>query len=219
MYVFVTVTELDAESREQDLGELDEAMSLEQVKDLVYTRAAKDMPPETRVDPRHFWHNDQLYPNHALLSDLASDNDIVALELRPDRFRVSIPGEPETLFAINPEKTTSDIIQLLRHHRHGRECCFELWGGGRLLNPVLNLLAQGVVPQSELASGHRPAYYVLWGAGKRPAPGPAVSAPGLISRADLFLRHRMAYYLWSVILLVFAALFGVFLGCLSKSLW
>lgn len=164
MYVFVTVTELESEGREQDLGQLSDRASLQHAKDLVLSRIDSHIPPDSREDPRHFWHNDRIQRNDALLSDLGAESDIVALELRPDRYRVNLPGDPNTLVAFNPERTPAAFIGKVMPERHTGPCCYTLRPrDGDVLEPDQDLLEQNVHPQGDLTMKRKPVYYVWTG--------------------------------------------------------
>jgi hypothetical protein len=169
VYVFVTVIELEGEGREQDLGTLPETMILEQVKDLVLSLVEKQLPPDAREDPRHLWHNDRIHPKAAMLGDLASGSEIVSLELRPDLYRVAIPGEGEQLVAFNSEETAASFIRLLVREllgaSHGAACCYELRvDGGDTIDADRDLFSQKAFPQTSLILRRRSAFYA-WSLG------------------------------------------------------
>jgi len=189
LYVFVTVTELEGQGREQDLGNLPDTTPLQRVKDRVLMRIETQLPPDARGDPRHFWHNDRIQPNNALLTDLASGNDIVSLELRRDLYRIATPGGGNELAAFNPEETASafirNAVQNILQRKHGAECCYELrLAGGDALDPDQDLFAQRTFPQANLA-----------------------------------LRRRRVYYAWSAGLLGLAVAVGLLFGYLSGWVW
>ena len=161
MYVFVTVTELEGDGREQDLGALPETMSLQQVKDLVLSLVEKQLPPDAREDPRHLWHNDRIQSNDALLGDLAAASEIVSLELRTDLYRIDMPREGNQNVAFNSEESVSSFIQQLLYGRHGGACCYELRvDGGDTIDSDQDLFSQNAFPQAALILRRRSIFYV-----------------------------------------------------------
>ena len=191
MYVYVTVTELQGASSLQDLGELPEQTALEQIRNWVLSRVEHELSQLTRVDPRHFWHNDQIRRVGDLLSDLDSPGRSVALELRPDVYCVSLPGQANRAFLYDPERLPGAFIQLLLAGHHAGPCCYELrLPDGAPLNGIEDLISQAALPHAEVLNQRNPA-------------------------ADLLLRRRPVYVTTVTSAVVIAAAAGLVLGYLS----
>jgi hypothetical protein len=134
------------------------------VKEIVLADIDPHLPRVARDDPRHFWHNDRIRRNDTLLSDLAVGTDIIALELRPDCFSASIPGEEDALVAYNPEETPAGFIRMIFPGRHGGPCCYEVRPEDQSpLDPNKDFLSQDIVPEASVVVRHRTVYYV-WSA-------------------------------------------------------
>ena len=192
MYVYVTVTELPSgnANRLQDLGELPDP-PLDQIRDWVLSQVEHELPQLTRIDPRHFWHNDQFQSNRALLSDLVSAGGSVSLELRPDAYCVSVPGEKDAIGVFDPEDKAVDVIHMLLEGRHAGQCCYELrTADGAPLNPEEDLFSQGALPRAEVLAQRNP-------------------------KAFLLLRRKPIYHAFITSAIAVAAVVGLLLGYLS----
>ena len=191
MYVYVTVIELQGPGRLLDLGDVPDQTSLEQIWAWVYARIEPELPPSTRIDPRHFWHNDQFQRKTTLLSDLATTGGAVSLELRPDVYCVAVPREAKRLGFFDPEGASERFIYMLLEGRHAGRCCYELrLPDGAPLNPEDDLIRQGALPRAEVLSQRDP-------------------------RPDLLLRRRPVYYTFVTSAIVLAGVAGLLLGYLS----
>jgi hypothetical protein len=168
MYVFVTVSELTGNQKQQQLGQVADDTTLRGLLDLCLTRVDKYLPEQDRSDARHFWYNDQFVPfENRYLRDVTTTAN-VALELRPDYYMVHMPRRQAQRYAIDPELPVAQILDNLLEQK-GASCCYDLLPrGGRPLDSRLSLWQQEVLPyharlsqkETELLVRRKPGVWV-----------------------------------------------------------
>ena len=145
MYVIVHVAEITGPEKTVSLQEVKDDVTLRTLLDRCLDRVDKYLPENKRTESRHFWHNDRFLPfEGAYLRDVAQAVN-VTLELRPDHYRVTLPRENATTYAIDPELTVAQAIDELMGK--GQSCCYELLPrGGQPLPEASSLAAQDTLP-------------------------------------------------------------------------
>lgn len=146
MYVFVTVSELKGPEKQVSLGQVEDNVTFETLRQRCLERIDKYLPEQDRDDPRHFWFNDRLVPfERSYLRDLASTVN-VTLELRPDRYQVELPNHRAGPYVIDPELTVARAIDRLLGFEGAWRCYHLLPRGGQPLREQESLLRQEVLP-------------------------------------------------------------------------
>ncbi|MEM4408551.1 MAG: hypothetical protein QXI19_07390 [Candidatus Caldarchaeum sp.] len=191
MRVFVSIADVEAPYRMQDMGELSERMTLWDLRGRCLSRVVHHLEPGLRDISRHFWYNEQFLPyrgERTLIRDITAASS-VHLELRPDHYRVRIGKKPAVLFAIDPELPVADVIDRCLG-KTGASQCYELTGyAARVLHPERSLWEQGVLPVRE---------------------SPVMEQPLLL------LRHKRSVIVWQATLLAVAVILGFTIGYLLR---
>jgi hypothetical protein len=190
-YVIVSITEVDASQREQNMGRFDERVSLWTLREECLRRVIHLLDPSVRDISRHFWYNEKFVPyegGRKLLGDVTPASG-VRLELHPDYYRVRLGRSPAKVFAIDPELTVADVIDYCLG-KPGAYRCYELaTPTRRTLFPERTLWEQQVLPDP----------HAQWE--KKPM---------------LILRRKRAVVRWEIALLILTALLGFAIGYLTR---